>query len=191
MAVEGASVSENYEHFARQLMGEFGRGRRTVLIIDEAQNLTTQALEELRVLSNLNAGRTLLLQTILVGQPELREKLRRPNLRQFAQRIAIDCHIEALRREDTHAYVRHRLRVAGGAEDIITADAVELVHARTGGVPRLINQVCDIALVYGFAEQRSRVDAELVGQVLRDRSAGGLVPFVGKEPRAELSSPAS
>jgi type II secretory pathway predicted ATPase ExeA len=186
--VEGTSASEHYETFARHLMREHGAGRRVVLIIDEAQNLVADALEELRVLSNLNAGQTLLLQTVLVGQPELRQTLRRPGMRQFAQRIAIDYHITPLPREDTHAYVKHRLRVAGGREDILSSDAIELVHARTGGVPRLINQVCDTALVYGFADQRPQIDAELIGQVLRDRGSGGVLPFLEPGGRSELST---
>jgi type II secretory pathway predicted ATPase ExeA len=186
--VEGTSASEHYETFARHLMREFGVGRRCVLIIDEAQNLSPEALEELRVLSNLNAGRNLLLQTILVGQPELRQTLRGAGMRQFAQRIAIDYHISALQREDTYAYVHHRLQVAGGRTDLLGADAIELVHVRTGGIPRLINQVCDTALVYGYADQRSQIDAELIGQVLRDRGQGGVLPFLAAEVRGELSS---
>jgi type II secretory pathway predicted ATPase ExeA len=188
LALEGRAPSEQYDSFCRYLASEFGAGRRVVLIIDEAQNLTAEALEELRVLSNVNAGATLLLQTILVGQPELRATLRAPRLKQFAQRIAIDHHIEPLQREDTHAYVRHRLRVAGGPEDILSSDAIELVHARTGGVPRLINQICETALVYGFADQRPRIDAELVGQVLRDRGANGIIPLIGNELRAEVAT---
>ncbi len=167
-----------YGEFARFLQSEHKAGRRVVLIIDEAQNLGPDSLEELRVLSNLNDGRALLLQTILVGQPELRATLRAAGMRQFAQRISIDYHIAPLQREETHAYIRHRIGVAGGNVDLIDAEGRDLVHASTGGVPRLINQVCDTALVYGYAEQRKPIDADLIEQVLRDRGEGGILPLL-------------
>jgi general secretion pathway protein A len=173
------SEAELYESFVDHLLREYAAGKRVVLIVDEAQNLCRQALEELRVLSNVNSGKDLLLQTILIGQPELRPILMRAEMRQLAQRIAMDYHLGPLQRDETHAYVRHRLTVAGGKPDLIASDAVELLHARTGGVPRVINQVCDTALVYGFADQRPLIDAELVGQVLRDRSSGGLLVMTG------------
>lgn len=175
IATGGLSEPQIYDAFVHRLLEEYRAGRRVVLVVDEAQNLAGDALEELRVLSNLNADSDLLLQTILVGQPELRDTLRHPDLRQFAQRIAIDYHLATLPRADTHGYVRHRLMIAGGSPDLIAADAIELLHARTGGVPRLINLLCDTALVYGYAEQQRSIDAELVAQVLRDRAAGGLL----------------
>jgi general secretion pathway protein A len=174
-----SAASDLYAIFAKFLEREHHAQRRVVLIIDEAQNLTADALEELRVLSNLNSGNALLLQTILVGQPELRTTLRSDRMRQFAQRIAMDYHLAPLRLEDTHAYIRHRLHVAGGDAELIAADARELVHAGAGGVPRLINQICDTALVYGFADQRRHVNTEIIGQVLRDRGAGWLLPLTG------------
>jgi general secretion pathway protein A len=178
-APRGASTaSDLYGAFAQFLERERRARRRVVLIIDEAQNLTADALEELRVLSNLNAGEGLVLQTVLVGQPEIRETLRSPRMRQFAQRIAVDCHIAPLTREETHHYVGHRLSVAGGSSGLISFEACERVHASTGGVPRLINQVCDTALVYGFAEQRNPIDPEIIELVLRDRGEGGLLPLV-------------
>jgi general secretion pathway protein A len=173
-----AEESALYEDFVAYLIQEYAACRRVVLIIDEAQNLGTAALEELRVLSNVNTGKDLLLQTILIGQPELRATLARPELRQFAQRIAIDYHMDALSREETRAYVRHRLAVAGGSSSLFANEALELIHMRTNGVPRLINQVCDTALVYAFGDQRANVDLETVAQVLDDRSAGGLSCFV-------------
>lgn len=178
-APRGATAaSDLYAAFAQFLERERRARRRAVLIIDEAQNLTPDALEELRVLSNLNAGEALVLQTILVGQPEVRETLRSARMRQFAQRIAVDCHIAPLTREETHQYIAHRLGVAGGNPRIINFEACERVHTSTGGVPRLINQVCDTALVYGFAEQRNPIDPEIVDLVLRDRGEGGLLPLV-------------
>jgi type II secretory pathway predicted ATPase ExeA len=174
--------SELHDAFVDYLIREYAACRRVVLIVDEAQNLATTALEQLRVLSNVNTGKDLLLQTILIGQPELRVTLARPELRQFAQRIAIEYHMEALSRDETHAYVRHRLSVAGGDPDIIASGAIEMLHENTGGVPRLINQVCDTALVYAFGDQCPRVDLATVAQVLEDRRAGGLSCMV--EPPA-------
>lgn len=171
-------ASDLYAAFAQHLERERRARRRSVLIIDEAQNLTADALEELRVLSNLNAGEGLVLQTVLVGQPEIRETLRGARMRQFAQRIAVDCHIAPLTRDETRQYIAHRLSIAGGSPSIISPEACELVHASTGGVPRLINQVCDTALVYGFAEQRFPVDCEIIELVLHDRGEGGLLPLV-------------
>ena len=167
--------SELHEAFVDHLIREYSLCRRVVLIIDEAQNLSIAALEQLRVLSNVNTGKDLLLQTILIGQPELRATLARPELRQFAQRIAIEYHMESLSRDETHAYVRHRISVAGGDASLFANDAVELMHKHTGGVPRLINQVCDTALVYAFGDQRPCVDLATVAQVFDDRRAGGLL----------------
>jgi general secretion pathway protein A len=169
--------SELYRRFAGHVKREFAAGRRVVLVIDEAQNLGTHGLEELRVLSNLNAGKDFLLQTILIGQPELRALLRQQDLRQFAQRIVIDYHLEALQPDETTGYVRHRVHVAGGSSDLFTPEALELVHECTGGVPRLVNIVCDTALVYAFADQRASVGIDTVEQVVRDRVAGGLLPL--------------
>lgn len=185
----GAAIaSDLYAAFAQFLERERRARRRAVLIIDEAQNLTADALEELRVLSNLNAGDGLVLQTILVGQPEIRETLRGARMRQFAQRISVDCHIAPLAREETHQYIAHRLSVAGGNPGLISFEACERVHTSTGGVPRLINQVCDTALVYGFAEQRFPVDQEIIELVLRDRGEGGLLPLV-ESPEPDSAAP--
>jgi type II secretory pathway predicted ATPase ExeA len=170
-----SSPSELYHRFVEFARGEHAAGRRVVLVIDEAQNLDMPCLEELRVLSNVNAGKVMLVQTILVGQPELRDTLRLQSLRQFAQRIVIDHHIEALRRDETEGYVRHRIYVAGGSPDLFAPQALELVHESSGGVPRIINILCDTALVYGFADQRASIQPEIIQQVLQDRASGGLL----------------
>jgi general secretion pathway protein A len=172
-----ASASESYRRFVGYVKQQYNAGRRTVLVIDEAQNLNTAALEELRVLSNLNVGKDLLLQTILIGQPELRATIRLPGLRQLAQRIFIDYHLEPLVLEETLGYVRHRITVAGGRADLFTPQAIELVHDCTGGVPRLVNIVCDTALVYGFSDQRPTVDSDIVEQVIQDRTTNGVLPL--------------
>jgi general secretion pathway protein A len=177
----GAESGESRAHELHRRLVTFlkqkhAAGERAVLVIDEAQNLSVEALEELRVLSNVNAGRDLVLQIVLIGQPELRATLSLPGMRQFAQRIVVDYHLTPLRRDETQAYVAHRLAVAGGSRDLISTDAVERVHECAGGVPRLVNILCDTALVYGFAEQRPVVDAELVEMVLADK-AGGVLPI--------------
>jgi general secretion pathway protein A len=190
MDVGQASPSEQYRQFVGEIKRAYEAGRRAVLVIDEAQNLGVAGLEELRVLSNLNAGKHMLLQTILIGQPELRTTLGLPQLRQLAQRIAIDHHLEALRTEETLGYVRHRLVVAGGRPDIFTPEALERVHDCTGGIPRLVNLICDTALVYGFSDQQTIIAVDLVDQVVADRSAGGLLPLrvAGKAPHTTLAA---
>ena len=169
--------SELYRQFVSHVKKVYAQGVRTVLVIDEAQNLGVAGLEELRVLSNLNAGKDLPLQTVLIGQPELRQTLRLQNLRQFAQRIVIDHHLEALNLEETLGYIRHRLSVAGGRSDLFEPEALQRVYESTGGVPRLVNLVCDTALVYGFADQRPVITVDLIDLVIADRTAGGLLPL--------------
>jgi general secretion pathway protein A len=161
-----------HETLQRSLIQHYAKGGRTLLIIDEAQNLTIEILEELRLLSNINSEKDLLLQILLVGQPELRIKLSHPELRQFAQRVSVFFDLKRLDLEETHEYIRHRLRVAGGDPALFRPEAIDLIHARTRGVPRLVNLMCDFALVYGFADRRSEIDAELITQVVRDCNNG-------------------
>jgi len=166
------SETGNFEALNEFFISEYGRGRRTLLIFDEAQNLSVRTLEELRLLSNVNSEKDVALQTVLVGQPELRLKMARPELRQFAQRVAVDFHLNALTLADAEAYIWHRLTVAGGSGGEFHRKAIALIHERSGGIPRLINQMCDMALVYAFAEQRQQVTPALVEKVLSDRTLG-------------------
>jgi general secretion pathway protein A len=169
---------------------EYASGRRVVLIVDEAQNLGRARLEELRVLSNINVDKHLLVQIVLVGQPELRDMMRMPQLRQFAQRIGADYHIGRLTEDETVQYVHHRLEVAGCTrEDLFDEAALRLVHASSRGIPRLVNQLCDTALVYGYAEQIPTIGAELMAEVIRERCAGGIFP--GKQLAASAGEPTS
>ena len=168
-----------YEALVDSFVREYGNGRRTLLILDEAQNLSVDVLEELRLLSNVNSETDLVLQILLVGQPELRAKLARPELRQFAQRISVDFHLRPLDCGETHGYIRHRLSVAGGNDALFLPEAIEFVYARTGGIPRLLNQLCDFALVYAFAEGRTRIDVDLIAQVVRERNNARLLPSPG------------
>lgn len=157
-------------------------GRRAVLIIDEAQNLSVGALEELRMLSNLNLGSTLVLQIILSGQPQLLDNLRKPELQQFVQRIGINYHLKELELADTIDYIRHRVRVAGGGPELFDDLACTAAHIYAGGIPRLINILCDLALVYAYAENRHQIDCDTIVDVAESRESGGLSPF-----RRELS----
>jgi general secretion pathway protein A len=183
ISAQGDSETAQYEALVSFFVREYAKGNRTLLIVDEAHNLTTATLEELRLLSNVNSECDLTLQVLLVGQPELRDKLAQPELEQFAQRVAVDFHLSPLTLADVRAYIRHRLGVAGGGASIFTPDAVAFVHARTRGVPRLINQLCDLALVYAFAEQRHTVEVELLQHVLKDRKErGSMQLFVDRPP---------
>jgi general secretion pathway protein A len=179
-----------YEALVDSFVREYSKGRRTLLILDEAQNLSIEVLEELRLLSNVNSEKDLVLQILLVGQPELRAKLSRPELRQFAQRVSVDFHLRPLDRAETHAYVRHRLKIAGGPQTLFLPEAIEFVYARTHGIPRLLNQLCDLSLVYAFAERKQRIDADLIAQVVRDRGSTQLpVAMAGADAALSLSAP--
>lgn len=173
LGYQGKETVELHEIFIQFLIAQYAVGRRCVLIIDEAQNLEAETLEELRMLSNVNASKDLLLQVVLVGQPELAETLNRPDMQQFAQRVSISYHLEALTLEETHAYIRHRLAVAGGDATIFTDAACDALYILSKGVPRLINGLCDISLVYGFGEEEPQVDLETVLAVMEDRSQSG------------------
>ncbi len=173
----GKDKVQLYQNFVDFMLDQYAAGRRVVLIIDEGQNLEVDALEELRMLSNVNAGKDYLLQVVVVGQPELLEKLRRPDLRQFVQRISVDHHLKPMELQDTIGYIRHRLEVAGGDPAIFDELACCAVQYFSGGVPRLINILCDHSLVYGFAEDKPRIDIDTVIEVAEDRKHGGLGPF--------------
>ena len=172
----GDSQPQLYQIFVNFLIEQYGKNRNTILIIDEAQNMSVETLEELRMLSNINTGKDQVLQIILVGQPGLRDKLCRPELEQFAQRISVDYHLEPLNREEVHHYIYHRLKVAGGDPQIFTKDAADVAYRHSGGTPRLINLLCESALVYGYAEGITRLPAQLVEDVARERQAHGLLP---------------
>ena len=171
---QGKDKVELYQDFMDFIIQEYARGRRTLLIIDEAQNMSAETLEELRMLSNVNADKDQVLQIMLIGQRELRETLRRPDLVQFAQRIGVDYHLEPLSETETGDYIRHRCKTAGGRPELFSDQACQQVYHFTGGVPRLINLLCDTSLVYGYAEQREKVDAALIKDVAQDKQKGGL-----------------
>jgi general secretion pathway protein A len=174
---EGKDRVEQQKAFVDFLIARYAEGKRCVLIVDEAQHLGPEALEQLRMFSNVNSGSDHLLQFILVGQPELREILQKPQLRQFVQRIAVHYDLEPLSREETANYIRHRLEVAGGEAEIFDAEAYAAVHYFSKGIPRLINALCDLALVHGYADEHPRVTIDLVVEAAIARSQGGLGAF--------------
>ena len=185
-----------YKIFMDFLIAQYAANRRTVLIIDEAQNLGHQALEELRMLSNVNSEKDQVLQVILAGQPGLRDNLRDPRLEQFAQRISVDYNLEPLNQDETREYIRHRLSIAGGNPDIFDDAACQAVFYHSGGIPRLVNLLCDTALVYGYAEQAPCLGAKLIEDVARDKLQNRIVPLrqptreaIGGEGVLSLESP--
>jgi general secretion pathway protein A len=156
------SVKQMVDALNRRLLSAHAEGRRIIVIVDEAQNLSAEVLEQVRLLTNLETPTQKLLQIILIGQPELRELLDRTELRQLAQRITGRYHLEPLSREETLGYVRHRLRVAGAAEDIFTPSALTEVHRLAAGVPRVINVTCDRALLGAYTQETRKVTSSLV-----------------------------
>jgi type II secretory pathway predicted ATPase ExeA len=174
--------SETYQELMSYLIAEYGAGRQCILIVDEAQNLSIEVLEELRLLSNINSGKDLLLQVVLVGQPELLDKLKRPELSQFAQRIAVSHHLTPLPYAETRRYIQHRVKVAGADRPLFTEMAMGAIQYFSGGIPRLINSICDMALVYGFADEQHTIGEDLVFRVVSDRQLSGIAPFAQSVP---------
>jgi general secretion pathway protein A len=163
------------------LIKAYAARHKVVLIIDEAQNLSFQTLEEIRMLSNLQTEKDYLLQIILIGQPYLRDKLRHPQLRQFLQRVTVNYHLVALNLEETKNYIHHRLKVAQAQDfDLFTENAIHAIYQSSQGIPRLINILCDACLVYGFAEELKRIDEKIVEKVIADKRQGGIFD-IGEE----------
>jgi general secretion pathway protein A len=151
----------------RLLIDRRRAGQKTVLIIDEAQNLDPMTLEQIRLLSNFESPTEKLLQILLVGQPELKAKLELPELHQLKQRIGLRCTIPTLTVDESHDYIRHRLRVAGAKDvHLFTEDAEKRIVQYTGGIPRLLNIICDHCLLFGYADQKRKIDRKIVGQAI-------------------------
>ena len=164
------------------LYGQYAGGRRTMLIIDEAQNLEPEALEHLRMISNINADHHQILQLILVGQPQLRALLTSPQLHQFAQRISSDFHLQPLDEHDVINYIGFRLQAVGGPvppRTLFTPEAARMIATASGGIPRMINILCDTALVYGFARGEKSISADLVLEVIADKQQYSIFPLQG------------
>ncbi len=163
----------------RYLLDAHARGRRTVLIIDEAQNLSAEVLEQVRLLTNLETATQKLLQIVLIGQPELRDLLARNEMRQLAQRVTARYHLEPISRGETDAYIKHRLQICGMSRSLFSKRAVARIHQLSGGIPRLINVLCDRAMLGAYVEGKTGVDHKVVGKAAREvlssepSSAGG------------------
>jgi general secretion pathway protein A len=187
---ERASPKAIIDALNLRLLKAHAAGRRVVLIVDEAQNLSTEVLEQIRLLTNLETAKQKLLQIILVGQPELRDLLARSDLRQLAQRITGRYHLEPLEAGELQAYVRHRLDVAGGRGQIFTTAAIRELHRSSDGIPRLVNVIADRALLGAWSREASTVDARMTRQAAREvfgervkrrvrRSPGGAAMLLG------------
>ena len=150
------------------LLETYAAGRRVILIFDEAQNLSRAGLEELRMLTNINSNKDVLVQLVLVGQPELRKMIQHPGMQQLAQRIAASFHLSGMDRDTVQAYIRHRLEAVGGTGAEFTDDAVEIIHRETRGVPRLVNQLCEFALLYAWSSEVKLIDSSVLADVLKD-----------------------
>lgn len=161
-----------YGELTKFLINEYKEGRQCIMIIDEAQKLDVEFLEQVRMISNINFGKHQLIQFILVGQPELRELLRKPELRQFAQRIAVDYHLSNLSQQDTYLYIMHRISKAGGDPTLFDDESKYLIWKHSGGLPRIINVLCDTALIYGYAFLSTKINAEIVMLVINDKKQG-------------------
>ena len=170
------SLKDLVDVLSHYLLRAHGAGRRVVLVVDEAQNLAPSVLEQVRLLTNLETNTQKLLQIILIGQPELRELLGRNELRQLAQRITGRYHLHPLSRDETVAYVRHRLRVAGATNDIFSPAALSEIYRLSVGVPRVINVICDRALLGAYSMDRHRVTATLVRHAASEVFGKRIVP---------------
>jgi len=164
------------------LLEQRNLGRNVVLMIDECQNLRLPVIEQIRMLSNLETEKEKLIQIILVGQPEFREKLADPRLLQLNQRISVRFHIPPLTQGETQEYIEHRLRVAGGERINFTDRALALIYAHTGGVPRMINILCDYALMAGFLEETREITEKIIAKAIEEMK-GTVLPDAAPETR--------
>ncbi|MCC9002723.1 MAG: AAA family ATPase [Candidatus Competibacter sp.] len=174
--------------FAKFLAEQAIRKRRVVLIMDEAQNLGVKLLEELRLLSNLNQEKTLQLQIILSGQPDLQTLLRRVDMTQFAQRVVVDYHIQPFTEDEVAQYIHHRIQLSGSSRPLFTPEACALTYRLSQGNPRLINQVCEMALTYGFAQQSPHITTQLLAQAALDRRKNRILPLSELEDLATIAA---
>jgi type II secretory pathway predicted ATPase ExeA len=167
-----------FKKFQQFLYDEHRKGRRVILIVDEAQNLGLESLEELRMLSNVNADKNQFLQIILIGQPQLKEMLRTPQLVQFAQRVSSDFHLRPLNAQEVVRYIDYRLAAVGSPNSQLFSDAAcAMIAEASRGIPRTINILCDTALVYGFANSARVITKEIVASVIENKNEFGVLPI--------------
>lgn len=163
-----------HQAFQEFLIKTFTSGKKAVLIIDEAQNLTATAIESLRMLSNICVYKHQLLQVILVGQPQLKSLLIRPELEQFNQRVSVEFFLTPIKMDEVKKYIQHRLKVGGREDELFTDEAYKRIAEVTKGIPRKINILCDLALVYGFSSESKKIDIQLIDEVIRDKERYGV-----------------
>ncbi|AMM41684.1 ATPase AAA [Candidatus Desulfofervidus auxilii] len=175
-----ADLLNHLHHF---LIEKYASRQQVVLIVDEAQNLPSAVLEEIRMISNLQTEKEFLIQIILVGQPPLREKLLHPSLEQFLQRVSLSYHLFPLNEQETKDYIKHRLKLAGARYPIFSEEALKAVFKHSQGVPRIINTLCEAALVYGFADERREIGAEIIETIIEE-----LYPYRLKQPEEKQPS---
>lgn len=185
---KGGTKQKLLSYLNEYLIQQLSAGINVVLIIDEAQNLSTKVLEEVRMLSNLETEKDKLIQIILMGQPDLRQKLNNPKLEQFRQRIAVYYHLNSLNQEETRDYILHRLSLVNtnGYKDIFSRSAIDLIYSHSRGIPRLINLFCDSALLSGYVYEIKEITDKIISDVVKEREINSLAgstevsPDVGK-----------
>jgi general secretion pathway protein A len=166
--IQGKTKGEYLHNLHRYLLHAYQRDERVILIVDEAQGLKPELLEEIRLLSNLETSRSKLLQIVLLGQPELDKTLSQPGFRQLRQRINLRYHLAPLSEKETKEYIGKRLRIAGAKGPIFSEKAIKQIYLKSGGIPRLINILCDNALLNGYALDQKVVDEKSVKEVAKD-----------------------
>ncbi len=183
---KGASNKDCIDALNRFLLDAYGNDRRVVLLIDEAQNLSVEVLEQIRLLTNLETHKDKLLQIILVGQPELQTLLQRQDLRQLAQRITARYHLRPLNQQESHDYLSHRLSVAGGQPDLISSAAKTTIHKAAKGIPRLMNVIADRALLGAYSQEKRQADNAVAKLSIRE-VVGDEIAIMGQSPRRSIS----
>ena len=171
---DSGSKTKNIDILYKFLIEKYAQNRPVLLIIDEAQNLSDSALEEVRMLSNLQSDDQNLIQIMLVGQPELKDRLLKPDHGAFAQRIAVNFFLSGLTDSETESYITYRLKKAGGKSNIFTPKAIDKIYYASKGIPRTINLLCDASLVYGFGYEFETIDVSVIDQVIKDKGGMGL-----------------
>lgn len=169
-----------YHNIQTFIINQYAQKKRCVIIIDEAQNMDQDSLEELRLFTNINSNKDYLLQILLIGQPELVKTLEQPALAQIAQRISVEYHLGPLSFQETCEYINHRLTVAGAENNIISKDAGAVIFYHTAGTPRLINTLCDTALAYAYAKDETNIGVNTIIEVVNDRRVSGINRFANQ-----------
>jgi general secretion pathway protein A len=183
IACESGMKSQILMRLNQWLLERYAAGEPAVLVVDEAQNLSTQVLEEIRLLTNLETSTDKLLQIVLCGQPELEAKLRQPQLRQLRQRITLRCKTHPLTLEETHGYIAERLRIAGAdSQPIFSPGAIESVFKFARGIPRVTNVICEHALISAYVDQQKPVEAGTIAEVARDLELDRAEQVAGPAP---------